>query len=74
MEIAAATKVKNVGVSGPLRADENVESFAALVDAGFDEAVVRRRETGPGLVVQLVAAERLRRGSGGRARDGRSWV
>lgn len=56
------------------RAGENVESFAALVDAGFDGAVVRRRETGPGLVVQLVAAARLRRGSGGRARDGRFWV
>jgi hypothetical protein len=36
------------------------QSFAALVDAGFDGAVVRRRETGPGLVVQLLAAERLR--------------
>jgi len=72
MEIAAAKKVRTSALVD--RADENVESFAALVDAGFDRAVVRRRETGPGLVVQLVAAERLRRGSGGRARDGRFWV
>lgn len=66
-------------VRGALRVSEsrreNVESSAMLgVDAGFDGVVVRRRETGPGLLVQLVAAERLRRGSGGRTSDGRYWA
>lgn len=63
-------------VNGALRVSENVESSAMLgvLDAGFDRVVVRRRETGPGLLVQLVAAERLRRGSGGRTSDGRYWA